>query len=160
MRQKDSQRGRQHLREEPCSPGKTDNGEMRSEGEKATGGGLRASRGLLFIWQMLAQVLLCARHWAGAGAEPDPDRKDLCSPGAAISWGARGVGLSCNTARPQSSCQAWPHPGQGPSGPESQGVPGHCGWMLAQVAPGSLSRDLKVTARTQELAGPVFVVSS
>lgn len=54
-------------------------------------------------------------------------------------WGGE---LSCNTAQlgPQSSCQARPRPGQGSQWAREERVPGHCGWMLAQVAPGSLSR--------------------
>lgn len=46
-----------------------------------------------------------------------------------------------------------PAPGWGPREPESTGVPGHCDWMLAWVAVGSLSRDSKVMAGTQGGAG-------
>lgn len=51
----------------------------------------------------------------------------------------------------ESSCQAWPLTGS-PVGQRAQGCLATVAGILAWVAPGSLSWDSKVTARTQERA--------
>lgn len=91
-------KGRQYLREKPGSLGNTEDGETRSEGKKPQEVGTDQQGSSVHSAN--------TERWAGAGAEHDSDKEDLCSLGADILQGEAVL----QQLGPQSSCQAGPSP--------------------------------------------------